>query len=57
MVASANACAASIASLVSMVRWNGPRVSAAPANSSTTPAGKRRATSATPSYQTVSPVT
>jgi hypothetical protein len=39
-----------------MVRWNGPRVCAAPANGNTTPALKRRATSATPSNQTVSPL-
>jgi hypothetical protein len=44
-------------SLVSMVRWKGPRVCAAPANGSTTPHLKRFATSATPSNQTVSPLT
>jgi hypothetical protein len=57
ITASAKACAVSMASLTFMVRLKGPRVCAAPANSSTTPAAKRRATSATPSHQTVSPVT
>ena len=40
ITASGNARAVSIVSLVSMVRWNGPRVCAAPANGSTTPALK-----------------
>ncbi|GAO04970.1 hypothetical protein PSR1_03872 [Anaeromyxobacter sp. PSR-1] len=41
--------AVSSASLTLMVRWNGPRVRAAPVNMSTTAGRKRRATSATPS--------
>src|SRR4029077_14762985 len=43
--ASGKARAVSIVSLVSMVRWNGPRVCAAPANGSTRPHLKRRAIS------------
>jgi len=46
-------CAVSMALLTFMVRLKGPRVCAAPAKSSTTGAAKRRATSATPSHQTV----
>src|SRR5262249_24394123 len=57
ITASGNACAVSMVSLAFMVRLKGPRVCAAPAKTSTTPAANRRATSATPSHQTVSPVT
>src|SRR5204863_6599289 len=42
ITASAKARAVSTVSLVSMVGWNGPRVWAAPANGSTTPALNRR---------------
>src|SRR5262245_25268504 len=51
------ACAVSIASLAFMVRLNGPRVRAEPPKRMISLGLKRRATSATPSYQTVSPVT
>ena len=57
IAAPGKAWAASRASLLSIVMRNRPRGSAAPVNSITTFGANREATSATPSYHTVSPVT